>query len=104
MKTFAKYLSTLSIGAVMGCSPIPVVIAPAPAPTPALAPVAFIPMETLHPQPDQEAIDTESREIVVQTIAPRAYLVEIAPHVYELRDRAEAPKKPDRRGVAGTCR
>ncbi len=92
MKTIAKCLSTLSVGAVMGCSPIPVVIAPAPAPALALAPVAIIPLEILHPQPNQEAIDTESREIAVQMIAPRLYLVEIAPHVYELRDRTAPPK------------
>jgi hypothetical protein len=55
-------------------------------------PVATIRLDIPHPQSNQETIDTESREIAVQIIAPRAYLVAIAPNVYELRDGAEPPK------------
>ncbi len=88
MKTFAKYLSTLSMGTVMGCSPIPVINAPARP----LSPVATIPLGISHPQSSQETIDAERRDIAHQVMAPSAYLVAISPNVYELRDSAAPPR------------
>jgi hypothetical protein len=88
MKTFAKCLLTVSLGAVMGCSPVKVVTAPAHP----LRPVAAIPLEISQPQSSKEAIDTERREIAVQVLAPSTYLVAIAPNVYELRDSPTSSK------------